>query len=72
MVPELSEGYASLVVAGIEDIVVAMDVSIVALAIERSFKMFESALGTWLPFLFIFLSTWWTGVLVRRAQRASA
>jgi hypothetical protein len=35
---------------------------VVALLIERSFKMFESIVGTWPPFLLIFISTWWTGV----------
>ena len=42
-------------------IVVVMDVFVVALLIERSFEMFESVLGTWLPFLLIFSSTWCTG-----------
>lgn len=48
-------------------VVVVMDVFVVALLIERSFKMFESILGAWLPFLLIFVSTWWTGLAVRRA-----
>ena len=50
-------------------VVAAMDVLVVALLIERSFEMFESVLGTWLPFLLIFVSTWWTGLAVRRAAR---
>jgi hypothetical protein len=50
-----------------------MDVFVVALLIEGSFDMFKSVLGTWLPFLLIFLSTWWTGLAVRRAaHRAGA
>jgi len=54
-------------------IVVVMDVFVVAALIERSFEMFESILGTWLPFLLIFISTWWTGLTVRRvAHRAAA
>ncbi len=53
-------------------VVVAMDSFVVALFIERSFKMFESILGTWLPFLLIFISTWWTGLAVRRAARRAA
>ena len=48
-------------------VVVVMDVFVVAMLIERSFEMFRSILGTWLPFLFIFSSTWWTGHTVRRA-----
>lgn len=54
-------------------VVVVMDVFVVALMIERSFKMFGSILGTWLPFLLIFFSTWWTGLAVRRlGNRAAA
>jgi hypothetical protein len=48
-------------------VVVVMDVFVVALLIERRFEMFKSILGTWLPFLLIFLSTWWTSLAVRRA-----
>lgn len=44
--------------------VMAMDFSIVALAINRSLAMFASLLGTWIPFALIFTSTyvtgWWT------------
>jgi len=50
-------------------VVAAMDVLVVALLIERSFEMFTSVLGTWLPFLLIFVSTWWTGLAVRRPGR---
>jgi len=49
-------------------VVVVMDVFVVALLIERSFDMFESILGTWLPFLLIFISTWWTGLAVSRRR----
>lgn len=53
-------------------VVVVMDIFVVALFIERSFDMFESILGTWLPFLLIFVATWWTGLAVRRrADRAT-
>ena len=53
-------------------VVAVMDVFVVALLIERSFTMFGSVLGTWLPFLLIFVSTWWTGVAVRSlTHRAS-
>ena len=41
--------------------VIAMDVVVVALLIERSFDMFTSALGTWIPFALIFASTVLTG-----------
>ncbi len=43
--------------------VVAMDFFIVAMLINRSFEMFASILGTWLPFALIFASTYLTGRL---------
>lgn len=47
-------------------VAITMDISVVALLVERSPAMFGSILGTWLPFLLIFLSTWLTGIAVRR------
>jgi hypothetical protein len=46
--------------------VIAMDVFVVAMLINRSFEMFTSLLGTWIPFMLIFLSTWLTGLFVAR------
>lgn len=46
-------------------IVVFLDVFLVALIINRSFDMFKSAIGTWVPFIFIFLSTYRTGMMLR-------
>jgi hypothetical protein len=46
-------------------IVVLMDVFVVAMLIQRSFEMFTSFVGTWLPFILIFGSTYLTGVIVR-------
>ncbi len=51
-------------------IVVALDVFVVALLIEKSFGMFASVLGTWAPLLLIFTSTWATGFVIHRAKRA--
>jgi hypothetical protein len=42
-------------------IVILMDFFVVALLIERSFVMFTSVLGTWLPFVLIFIATYLTG-----------
>ena len=53
-------------------VVMVMDVFVVSLLIERSFEMFASILGTWLPFLLIFISTWWTGLAVRRSPHRAA
>lgn len=47
-------------------VVIALDLFVVALMIEKSFDMFRSPLGTWLPFLLIFVSSWWVGAAVRR------
>lgn len=49
-------------------IVVALDFLVVAFSIERSFAMFRSVLGTWLPFLLIFVATYAAGHAVRRSR----
>jgi hypothetical protein len=47
-------------------VVIAMDFFIVALMIERSFAMFASPIGTWIPISAIFLATYVTGLYVRK------
>ena len=49
-------------------IVMALDFFVVALVIEHSLEMFESVMGTWLPFLFIFLTVWLRGMAIHRGQ----
>jgi hypothetical protein len=51
-------------------IVVAVDFFLVALVINKSLDMFASLMGTWIPWLLIFLSTILTGraVATRSAQ----
>jgi hypothetical protein len=44
-------------------VVVFMDFFAVALLIEKSFEMFASLLGTWIPWALIFTSTYLTGLL---------
>jgi len=51
--------------------VTALDFFIVALLIEHSFAMFASILGVWLPFLLIFLTSWMTGLILRRTALQS-
>ena len=46
-------------------VVIALDVFVVALLVERSFAMFKSPLGTWIPLTLIFLSTLVTGLVVK-------
>ena len=45
-------------------IVAALDLAIVAALIQRSFAMFGSIGGTWLPLALIFLATWATGAIM--------
>ena len=49
--------------------VIAMDFFVVAMLINRSFEMFTSLLGTWIPFALIFASTHLTGTLVLRGRQ---
>jgi len=49
--------------------VILMDFFVVAILINRSFEMFTSLLGTWIPFALIFLSTYLTGLLVGKGSR---
>ncbi len=45
---------------------ISLDAIIVASFIERSFEMFTSPIGTWIPFGLIFLATYLTGSLMMR------
>ena len=45
-------------------VVVAMDAFLVAPVFERSYAMFASPLGTWIPFALIFAATYLTGLAV--------
>jgi hypothetical protein len=44
--------------------IIFMDFFLVALLIEKSFDMFKSPLGTWIPFALIFIVTYFTGRIV--------
>ncbi len=52
--------------------VVFMDVFLIALFVEKSFAMFASILGTWIPFTLIFLSTYLTGLYLERTGTQTA
>ena len=41
--------------------IIIMDAGLVAPVFEGSYDMFKSILGTWIPFILIFLSTYLTG-----------
>ena len=46
--------------------IIFMDFFLIALLIEKSFAMFKSPLGTWIPFALIFLVTFITGLIVTK------
>ena len=50
--------------------VIAMDVFVIAMLINKSFEMFTSLLGTWIPFALIFISTFMTGSLISKTNTA--
>jgi hypothetical protein len=47
--------------------VITLDAGLVAPVFEKSFEMFNSILGTWVPFGLIFVSTLLTGLVARRS-----
>ena len=49
--------------------VIGMDFFIVAMLINKSFEMFTSLLGTWIPFALIFSSTYLTGKYVQQVNQ---
>jgi hypothetical protein len=50
-------------------LVIFLDLFLVSPLINRSLEMFESFLGTWLPFVLIFLSTYLTGLFIKSRSR---
>lgn len=52
--------------------VIALDFLVVATLIQRSYAMFGSLLGTWIPFALIFAATLLVGVATSRARSDSA
>jgi hypothetical protein len=52
--------------------VILVDFLVVALLINRSLEMFASLLGTWIPFMLIFASTYLTGVYAMMSSKPRA
>lgn len=52
-------------------VVIAMDVFVVALFIEKSFEMFASPIGTWIPISSIFLATYLNGLFASRRSETT-
>ena len=48
--------------------VIFLDFFLVALIINKSLEMFQSPLGTWIPFAFIFLATYLTGIVLVKVK----
>jgi hypothetical protein len=48
--------------------VILLDLLVVATFIERDYAMFGSLLGTWIPFLLIFTSTYLVGAYLMRKK----
>jgi hypothetical protein len=46
----------------VTSILIVLDVFVVAMIIENSFRMFTNVMATWMPFLFVFLSIFLTGM----------
>ena len=51
--------------AALVGIIVALDALVIAPFAERSYAMFRSLMGTWLPFLAMFAAAWLAGLLRR-------
>ncbi len=48
---------------------ILMDFIVIAAFVEKSYVMFTSILGTWIPFTLIFLSTYLVGLIVTRSKK---
>ena len=53
--------------------IMAMDFFVVATLFEKSYAMFADVLGTWIPFVLIFASTYLTGTYInnKRSQQTT-
>ena len=51
---------------------ILLDVIIVATFIEKSYEMFASPIGTWIPFALMFLATYLTGSLIAKRKVGQA
>jgi hypothetical protein len=50
-------------------VVILLDLIVVATFIQKSYAMFASLLGTWVPFVLIFAATYLTGLYATRGGR---
>ena len=61
LVPGFDPTLRAAVMTGL---VIVLDAAVVAPLFERSYAMFRSIIGTWLPFAAIFLASWAAGVVM--------
>ena len=59
--PSFAPALRAAVMTGL---IIALDAGIVAPLFERSYAMFRSLLGTWIPFAAIFAASWAAGLLI--------
>lgn len=60
LVPSFDTTLRAAVMTGL---VIVLDAALVAPIFERSYAMFRSIIGTWLPFAAIFLASWAAGAV---------
>lgn len=60
LVPGFNPTLRAAVMTGL---VIVLDAAVVAPLFERSYSMFRSVIGTWLPFATIFLASWLAGAV---------
>ena len=53
-------------------VVIGMDAFLVAPVFEKSYEMFTSLIGTWVPFGLIFLSTYLTGLVSAKQKHTQS
>lgn len=53
-------------------VVIGMDAFLVAPVFEKSYEMFTSLIGTWVPFGLIFLSTYLTGLVSTKQKQTQS
>jgi len=63
LAPEFSSLLRATLMTGF---VVILDALVVAPVFERSYAMFRSVIGTWLPFAVIFVASYAAGILIPR------
>jgi hypothetical protein len=67
---KFSQASPAAVAAAMVGIVIALDALVVAPLFERSYAMFQSLIGTWIPFASILAAAYIVGRMVARRHRS--